>query len=59
MLERVRREIGLPSSIRVYQGTEFVSRELDLSAYQRGASTTGSAILELIAPRMFPLMIGP
>ena len=30
VLERVGREIGLPASIRVDQGTEFVSRDLDL-----------------------------
>jgi putative transposase len=30
VLERVGREMGLPSSIRVDQGTEFVSRDLDL-----------------------------
>ena len=38
MLERVGREIGLPASIRVDQGTEFVSRDLDLWAYQRGVT---------------------
>ena len=36
MLERVGREMGLPATIRVDQGTEFVSRDLDLWAYQRG-----------------------
>jgi putative transposase len=36
VLERVGREVGLPATIRVYQGTEFVSRDLDLWAYQRG-----------------------
>jgi putative transposase len=36
VLERIGREIGLPASIRVDQGTEFVSRDLDLWAYQRG-----------------------
>jgi len=35
VLERVGREIGLPASIRVDQGTEFVSRDLDLWAYHR------------------------
>jgi putative transposase len=38
ILERVRRETGLPSSIRVDQGTEFVSRDMDLWAYQRGVT---------------------
>ncbi len=36
VLERVGREHGLPQTIRVDQGTEFVSRDLDLWAYQRG-----------------------
>ena len=36
VLERVGRTIGLPATIRVDQGTEFVSRDLDLRAYQRG-----------------------
>jgi putative transposase len=35
VLERVGREMGLPATIRVDQGTEFVSRDLDLWAYQR------------------------
>lgn len=38
VLERVGREVGLPSAIRVDQGTEFVSRDLDLWAYQRGVT---------------------
>jgi transposase InsO family protein len=38
VLERVWREVGLPSAIRVDQGTEFVSRDLDLWAYQRGVT---------------------
>ena len=38
VLERVGRTIGLPATIRVDQGTEFVSRDLDLRAYQRGAT---------------------
>lgn len=36
VLERVGREHGFPKAIRVDQGTEFVSRDLDLWAYQRG-----------------------
>ena len=35
-LERVCKEMGYPSAIRVDQGSEFVSRDLDLWAYQRG-----------------------
>jgi len=38
VLERVGREVGLPTTIRVDQGTEFVSRDLDLWAYQRGVT---------------------
>lgn len=38
VLERVGREHGLPQTIRVDQGTEFVSRDLDLWAYQRGVT---------------------
>jgi putative transposase len=30
--------MGLPAGIRVDQGTEFVSRDLDLWAYQRGVT---------------------
>jgi putative transposase len=37
-LERVGREYGLPKVIRVDQGTEFVSRDLDLWAYARGVT---------------------
>ena len=35
VLERVGRQVGFPATIRVDQGTEFVSRDLDLWAYQR------------------------
>ena len=35
-LERVCSEIGYPRVIRVDQGTEFVSRDMDLWAYQKG-----------------------
>jgi putative transposase len=38
VLERVGREHGFPQAIRVDQGSEFVSRELDLWAYQRGVT---------------------
>ncbi len=31
-------KVGLPATIRVDQGTEFVSRDLDLWAYQRGVT---------------------
>ncbi|SMX56588.1 Putative transposase [Bradyrhizobium sp. ORS 285] len=36
ILEGVRDEVGFPATIRVDQGTEFVSRDLDVWAYQRG-----------------------
>jgi putative transposase len=35
---RVGREIGFPAAIRVDKGSEFVSRDLDLWAYQRGVT---------------------
>lgn len=38
VLEKVSREVGLPATIRVDQGTEFVSRDLDIWAYQRGVT---------------------
>ena len=40
VLERVCGEIGFPATIRVDQGTEFVSRDLDLWAYHRGSCST-------------------
>ena len=33
--------MGFPATIRVDQGTEFVPRDLDLWAYQRGESRPG------------------
>lgn len=38
ILEGVCKEVGFPATIRVDQGSEFVSRELDLWAYQRGVT---------------------
>ena len=38
VLERVGRVTGFPAAIRVDQGSEFVSRDLDLWAYQRGVT---------------------
>ena len=38
VLEKVGEEVGLPAAIRVDQGSEFVSRDLDLWAYQRGVT---------------------
>lgn len=37
-LERVCAAIGTPKVIRVDQGTEFVSRDMDLWAYRRGVT---------------------
>ena len=38
VLERVCNEVGFPETIRVDQGSEFVSRDLDLWAYQHGVT---------------------
>jgi transposase InsO family protein len=38
VLERVGRQVGFLATIRVDQATEFVSRDLDLRAYQRGVT---------------------
>jgi putative transposase len=38
ILERVCNQVGFPATIRVDQSTEFVSRDLDLWAYQRGVT---------------------
>ena len=38
VLKRVCAETGYPTSIRVDQGSEFISRELDLRAYMRGTA---------------------
>lgn len=40
VLERVSNEVGFPATIRVDQGSEFVSRYVDLWVYQRGACWT-------------------
>ena len=37
-LDRACAELGYPNAIRVDQGTEFVSRNLDLWAYARGVT---------------------
>ncbi|EJZ16362.1 IS3 family transposase, partial [Rhizobium sp. Pop5] len=37
-LERVCQKAGYPKTIRVDQGTEFVSRDLDLRAYSKGVT---------------------
>jgi putative transposase len=37
-LDRVCRRIGYPATIRVDQGSEFISRDLDLWAYRRGVT---------------------
>jgi putative transposase len=38
ILEGVCKQVGFPATIRLDQGSEFVSRELDLWAYQRGVT---------------------
>ncbi|MFK4535124.1 putative transposase [Bradyrhizobium ottawaense] len=38
ILERACKEVGFPATIRVDQGSEFVSRDLDLWAHQRGVT---------------------
>jgi putative transposase len=38
VLERACAESGYPQTIRVDQGSEFVSRDLDLWAYARGVT---------------------
>ena len=38
VLEKVCNEVGFPATIRVDQGSEFVSRDLDLWAYQRSVT---------------------
>jgi putative transposase len=42
-LDRVCRKVGYPKTIRVDQGSEFVSRDMDLWAYQRGRKVGGLA----------------
>jgi putative transposase len=37
-LDRVCRRTGYPATIRVDQGSEFISRDMDLWAYQRGVT---------------------
>jgi putative transposase len=37
-LDRVCRRSGYPKTIRVDQGSEFISRDMDLWAYQRGVT---------------------
>lgn len=37
-LEKVCQQVGFPATIRVDQGSEFISRDLDLCAYQRGVT---------------------
>lgn len=51
VLDRVCGEVGYPASIRVDQGSEFVSRELDLWAYTRGVILAKAIRLLPSAPR--------
>ena len=57
-LEPIRRargsaDKGFPTVIRVDQGSEFVSRDLDLWAYQRGV-TPRNTILSLHEHNLYP-----
>jgi putative transposase len=60
-LERVCRAVGYPRTIRVDQGSEFVSRDLDLWAYARGVTLdfsrpgkpTDTDVVDKL-PRAFP-----
>ncbi|MGM4932775.1 integrase core domain-containing protein [Tardiphaga sp. 619_E2_N8_5] len=38
-LERICKTVGYPKTIRVDQGSEFVSRDLDIWAYQKGVAS--------------------
>ena len=53
-LEKACRKIGYPKTIRVDNGSEFISRDMDLWAYQRGVT------LELAAPPFgSPALVSP
>ena len=60
MLDRVCKEIGYPRSIRVDQGSEFVSRDMDLWAYannvildfSRPGKPTDNAFIEAFNGRL-------
>jgi putative transposase len=43
-LEQACRKIGYPKTIRVDNGSEFISRDMDLWAYQRGVTSTSPAL---------------
>src|SRR4051812_43843489 len=67
VLERVCNEVGFPATIRVDQGTEFVSRDLDLWAYQRGVTLdfsrpgkpTDNAFIEAVNGRFRAKCLNP
>lgn len=53
-LEQACRKIGYPKTIRVDNGSKFISRDMDLWAYQRGV------ILELATPPFgSPALLSP
>lgn len=61
VLERLCSEVGYPASIRVDQGSEFISRDLDLWAYTRNVTLdfsrpgkpTDNAFIERLASSAF------
>ncbi len=60
-LERVRRQIGYPKTPRVNQGSEFISRDMDLWAYQKDVTldfsrprkTTDNAFIKAFNGRLW------
>jgi putative transposase len=61
VLERVRSEVGYPGLIRVDQGSDFISRDLDLWVYTRNVTldfsrpgkTTDNALSESLGSPAF------
>ncbi|GLQ35979.1 hypothetical protein GCM10007939_22630 [Amylibacter marinus] len=50
-LDSVCRQVGYPKTIRVDNGSEFVSRDMDLWAYQRGVILDFSHPTRAVQPR--------
>jgi transposase InsO family protein len=51
-LERVSGEIGYPKTIRLDNGPEFISKELDLWAFMRGVTRRGTSKMRGLAQRL-------